>query len=700
MQALESGLTLQPRVATPVSAAHITAPAYTYRPDIDGLRAIAVLVVILNHFNRDILPGGYLGVDMFFVISGYVITASLSNRRCGTFAEFITRFYAARVRRLLPALCVCVAVTCIVGALFINPQAGEFRASMKAATRALFGLSNIYFYNNEIDYFGSSAELNLFLHTWSLGVEEQFYIVFPLVFWLSGFGRGRRDGKRNLIAALASMTLISFLFYAWMSRTSAPAAYYLMPARFWELGLGCMTYLCSGHIGFYTAKFRVPAVPFLAFIVLSAALFSPAGQQFYTALAAAICTAILIGTNQSVKTLHRVLRWQPGVFLGLMSYSLYLWHWSVIVISRWTIGIHWWLAPVQLLVIFALALLSYFVVERPLRRSQWSKSKGAIIGYGVLIIAVAFVLVRILEKPLKGVLYTGAQAPLIEKGVPSLLKDKYSDGKLIWRARDCVVFSNERVGKAITAEACTVGDFESAKRRFLVVGNSFSAAEFEMYTVLPERNIGSVTVTSAWGASPVPEIPNNSPYAGANKYYWDSVVPSLLVRLRHGDFLVLVSDVAGFSPPMDQVGREHASDLLSAGLSRLTEEMAAKGIGVIFQSGNPFIREAGCDPDMAKPQWFNLADRPICKYYTKQRSLERRRDFEIQLDKLQQKHSNLYILDLFNVFCPDDVCQYYDNRGKFLYRDIWSHPSVEANYAARPIFLALVEKAIRASQMN
>ncbi len=677
----------------------VSVPARKHRADIDGLRAVAVIVVIANHFSKNIVPSGYLGVDMFFVISGYVITASLASREHKTVADFIAAFYSARLKRLMPALIVCVAATCIVGSLFINPSSEEFRSSFKAAIHALFGLSNTYFFRSAIDYFGSSAEFNLFTHTWSLGVEEQFYLIFPIAFWFSGFSRGQPRGWRNLFILLSLATAISFFYYVWMSLSNPPGAYFLMPARFWELGIGCITYLLAPPKSSLAGRgFELPSL--FSAIALGAALFAPGDLQAYATPIAVMCTAILIGTLRPNSYGHRVLTIRPVVFIGLISYSLYLWHWGVIVISRYTIGISWWTAPIQVFAIGALSVLSYIYVERPLRWKAWSKSRFRTIGYALGAASMAALFVFLLEIPLKGSLYTGSAVRMVEKGVGSLLHNKYANGKSIWRGKDCTFSSEKYEERSIRADTCTINDQGASKRRFLVIGNSFSAAEFEMYTVLPEAKIGSVTVTSTWGASPVREIPNFSPWAQMNARYWNTIIPALSADLKEGDFLVMINDVAGFSPEKATTESENELATLTNGLARLSQEMALRGVGIIFQSGIPFAREALCSPDTAKPEWFNLTGHSVCKFYTRDYSLERRRNLHTALQNLQQEHHNFYVLDLFDVFCPNSVCRLDNGKEEYLYRDIYSHPSVEANYLARPVFLALVEKAIRDSQHN
>ena len=182
-----------------------------YRPEIDGLRAFAVVAVIINHFNKEILPNGYLGVDIFFVISGFVITSSLYQRPSKNFKDFISGFYERRIKRLVPALSVFVLIMSIMICL-VNP---EPTLSLRTGLTSLFGLSNLYLLKQSTDYFAQTTELNVFTHTWSLGIEEQFYILFPFLIWFSGFGRQTKNGTRNLfliVGILSIASLIGFLY--------------------------------------------------------------------------------------------------------------------------------------------------------------------------------------------------------------------------------------------------------------------------------------------------------------------------------------------------------------------------------------------------------------------------------------------------------------------------------------------------------
>jgi peptidoglycan/LPS O-acetylase OafA/YrhL len=352
--------------------------ANRYRPEIDGLRAVAVIAVIINHFNERLLPSGYLGVDIFFVISGFVITSSLATHAKESFADFFLGFYARRVKRLLPALIVFVLISAFLLCLF-DPDPG---VSLRTGTASLFGLSNLFLLQQAVDYFAESTDLNIFTHTWSLGVEEQFYLVFPFLIWFSGFGRARIGGQGRLFMLIFPLALMSWLVFHWLIGHQQPvSAYYLMPARFWELAAGCLIFLLLQRARLKALFQRLPPLPLLGLLV--ATLFSP--HLPYTAVRVTtmvvLLTSLLIASLRA-DTAGQALLCRPGmVNLGLISYSLYLWHWTVLCLSRWTIGIHVWTTPFQVALMLALAIASHRWLERPLRRARWSKWAWATIAY-------------------------------------------------------------------------------------------------------------------------------------------------------------------------------------------------------------------------------------------------------------------------------------------------------------------------------
>ena len=368
-----------------------------YRPEIDGLRAFAVVAVIINHFNKDILPGGYLGVDIFFVISGYVITSSLFGRSSKDFKDFISGFYERRIKRLVPALAVFVLITSIAVCLFI-PDPG---IQLGIGKRALFGFSNIALYNQSTDYFAQSTELNVFTHTWSLGVEEQFYILFPFLVWFSGFGRQTKNGARNLFLVVGALTIASLVGFLYLYPTNQPAAYFLMPYRFWEMAAGCLIFIGFQKRGSIEQLLeKVPPLLMVAMIV--GVMYLPMSLAAASTIAVVALSSILIACLKRQTAVFEVFTNPKVVYIGLISYSLYLWHWGVLSISRWTIGIHWWSAPFQIALMLGLAVASYRWIETPLRKGNWlgKRWKNLTAGMGTLIIS-ALSITLIPRTPLK-----------------------------------------------------------------------------------------------------------------------------------------------------------------------------------------------------------------------------------------------------------------------------------------------------------
>ena len=219
----------------------VSSPQKTrYRPDIDGLRAIAVFAVVLYHLHAPALPSGFLGVDIFFVISGFVVTQSLVQKPPANWADYLWGFYARRIKRLMPALMSCVGLTSLMIVFIVEDPETSLRTGMTA----LVGTANMYLYAVAGDYFGQRAELNPFTQTWSLAVEEQFYLGFPLLLAWCGLTRDpRRYGNRVAQAVVGAAVLLSLLAYLALRRESPSAAFYWMPARFWQLGLGALVFM-------------------------------------------------------------------------------------------------------------------------------------------------------------------------------------------------------------------------------------------------------------------------------------------------------------------------------------------------------------------------------------------------------------------------------------------------------------------------
>lgn len=360
-----------------------------FRADIEGLRAVAVSLVVAAHAGVSWLAGGFVGVDVFFVLSGYLITGLLVQELRSTGTIRLVDFYARRLQRLLPALLVMVFVSSLSAAALLAPFEQPVQA--QTARAATVWLSNLFFVTSRLDYFGPAAESNLFLHTWSLGVEEQFYLVWPmLVLFLVGAWRwqGRTRDFARLTRGMLATIGICLALCIFLTYTRPAWGFYLMPARAWQFALGAVAWQLSrsaaaanagvsGTWGVF-ADTRISALlgwSGLAMILAAALLLDthtvyPGGWALLPSVGAAL--VLWAGSRPSASGAGLVLSLPPMQWLGRVSYAWYLWHWPVLILGTAVVVMDRPPAPTVLaLVSLGLAAISYGVVEAPLRRARW-----------------------------------------------------------------------------------------------------------------------------------------------------------------------------------------------------------------------------------------------------------------------------------------------------------------------------------------
>ncbi|WAJ69470.1 acyltransferase family protein [Catenovulum adriaticum] len=334
---------------------------------IDGLRALAVIAVILYHLSSNFLPGGFTGVDVFFVISGYVVASSLYNRKPSSTNEYFWDFYSRRFFRIYPALLFCLVTCCIVVVLFI-PQFFVSRMINETALYAFFGVSNFSLAFNNDSYFSPSTDFNPFVHTWSLGVEEQFYLIYPFVmyFWL-------KQKYKNAIYFLFAASFIATIYY---SLTHTNYAYYLLTSRLWELAAGAI--LLKWHVSLTgknnLIKVSSSASLYLGFLfILCGTIFSNKGQfPFPWALLPVVGTGLVINAlvlGKPHNLISSLLASTSLQHLGKLSYSLYLWHWPIFSFFRWSYGLQSMLEMfLAITITYILSLISFYGVEKTFQK--------------------------------------------------------------------------------------------------------------------------------------------------------------------------------------------------------------------------------------------------------------------------------------------------------------------------------------------
>lgn len=379
-----------------------------YRHDIDGLRAIAVISVILFHFNPKILPGGFLGVDVFFVISGYLITGILI-RESQEAGICFKAFWIRRIKRLLPAFSVMALLTCLTALVLMPFTLAEAAAKQSIAT--FVASSNWYLWRFTNDYWGQSAESAPLLHTWSLSVEEQFYVLFPFLIW-AGL---RFFGRRMASAGFALLAVGAFLYSLQLGRAEPSQAFYLATGRAWELMAGVLLALLGDDLpDFFDGKWTQA----LGLVLIATSVCVVDGGTFAPATGAfcAVLGAVLVCVpRSSPAACQGLLAGKFITYIGRASYSLYLWHWPVLVFAA-AFELAWpghAFRGVALVIGLTLGLLSFHWVEPLGRASSFPRRIAPVLFAASLACALLIFLNRELPErppPLRGAATRGNEA--------------------------------------------------------------------------------------------------------------------------------------------------------------------------------------------------------------------------------------------------------------------------------------------------
>lgn len=458
-----------------------------HRNDIDGLRGIAVSSVVLFHcgFIR-FFPGGFTGVDIFFVISGYLITGLICQDL--THDRFsIVDFYRRRVRRIFPAL-VPMYVFVLLGSFFVFMPGDTAQTSRNLISSILF-VSNNYFYS-QAGYFDPFSESNLVLHTWSLSVEEQFYVVFPALLFVSNtwFGRFRNP-------FILFITLGSFAGSIYAVRANPSAAFYLIHYRCWELLIGGL--LSLNLIPTIRSRFSSNVVAACGLVMIGASVLVLNAQAPFpgaSALPACLGTAALLHAGASNDTLvSRLLKFGPLRFVGLVSYSFYLWHWPIWVLAR---QFHEPTGPIDraivILISFCVAALSWKFVEQPFRRASQDVSGRKVLVRGFA--AMAAVAVVAFAAPSVARNYWA-----VPDSVEAIANfGRYYDPVRSFRADKCFLTSSSNSFALFQIHPCL--DISTEKPNVALIGDSHAAQYYAGLASNPSINVLQATSS---GCKPV-----------------------------------------------------------------------------------------------------------------------------------------------------------------------------------------------------
>ena len=678
-----------------------------YRPELDGLRAFAVVAVIINHINKDILPGGYLGVDIFFVISGYVITASLFAKKSKNFWDFLAAFYTRRIKRLLPALIFFVVIISIFMFLFI-PDPRE-NGILRTGLTSLFGLSNLYLVKISSNYFSQASELNMFTHTWSLGVEEQFYFIFPLLFWFAVFFFKKGKPAKNLFFIILFLTIISFSFFIFLYQKNQNITYFLMPTRFWEISSGTLLFLIQDKSFYFIKQLKkVPSIYLLVLILVI--MFLPIPFNIVPTFLIVFFTSLLILNLQSDSYLLKLFCNKNITYIGKISYSLYLWHWGVLSISLWTIGINWITLPFQILLMFLLAVFSYKFIETPMRHKQWSlQNWKTLLKSFFALIFTSFILINISEK-LKGKFYLGK----IEN---NFIGESHHD--IAIDSQLCLYSDNEPLPKIKEVFEKCFAIKEDNKRNLFFLGDSHSLAFWPGANLIAEKTNSNLFAFSVTGST-FPEM----------KYFSEKntiikkinlikdIKNEIISKVNQGDILFIsirmpyqfiekwYEQIDDFHFLKNDVLLEdknsykrHFAEWLNS-INQLTKILSSKNVKVILFNPTPeFPQVLNKFRDVRlcrvhNSQWFNQFGREDCSfsYPLNYLTSSSGKYFEIikEIELLSKDNKNMYIFNTLEVLCPGSKCHYIMD-GKPIYKDDDHITSFTATNLLVPKLLEFIE---------
>jgi len=652
------------RVMSQLPTRHVSA--------IDGMRALAVVAVILFHANSALLPGGFAGVDVFFVVSGFVISHSLAAHADRSLGAFLLDFYRRRVLRLLPALLLMLLVTFVLSALLM-PRAWRNEQFDQTGLGALFGVSNVVLAWQQDGYFSPGADLNPFLHTWTLGVEEQFYLLFPFVHFMWLQRRGTAAWARWLLPALAVVSLGIAVVQA---STAPTSAFYLLPARLWELAAGALLHQRLTTQG-ASARWRHLAMPGLGLIVLGFLIGGRTAFPFPGALLPVTGTLMLlaaaVASHAGPRVPSRVIGALQGRLLswiGLRSYSLYLWHWPLLVLLRWTYGMQGIALAAYPAALLIAGWASYRWIEQPLRHRGQRRRPHTVLLAGLAAIGIS-----------------ASAAWLVVEHSDQITLSTTGDGHQ-WRPY--------RHPAWMPVPAV---DGRSLSGRQLFVAGDSHAAAYRTMSSIAARQLGmELQVLERGGCGIVTLMPPGPAPCDAQR---EHILAQIEKQARPGDVVLLASLRmpelrgrnwrGGHASVIDTIAAEH--DQHGAVAARRDAEavlarLSALPVSILIDAPLPVFKASAYRCSDA----FNRMNPACADGLTMPRAdLERLRAPQMALlASLARTYPALQVWDPFPVLCPGERCSAMDGEQPLFFDS--DHLSGHGNRVLLPGFVATLQR--------
>lgn len=613
-------------------------PPY-FRGDIQALRAIAVVLVVVFHAWPAALPGGYVGVDVFFVISGYLITALLLRELEASGRIDFAAFYARRIRRLLPAAAlVIVATVCMFALTHSVLEARQFVPSSVAA--ALY-VSNLWFASRSVEYLQDGVETDPLLHTWSLGVEEQFYLVWPALLLAAWRLAPRRSPPRLALAwVLVGAGLASLLASVLLTSTSASWAFFSLPTRAWEFCIGAAAVLLQPHVRPIGAAARRAAV-WLGLLCMVGAAFAFSARTPFPGVVALLPVVgaflVIVAGGEDLRAgAFDPLRSRALAWLGDRSYSLYLWHWPVLiaVAQLWPGSERYQVVAAGVILSLLLAALSFQWVENPVRHHQRLRTPRRALALGAALMV--------------GTLGVAVCGPLLAPAGFDLATRRAAEHAIRDRPR---LYDDRCFASALQADppACMYGD-ASARHTIVLVGDSHAAQWFPALEELARtRKLRIAVFVKA--ACPLADFEPFDPKLGrpyTECTRWRETVFSRMAQLRPE--LVVVSQASTYDPFVARGAEAIAQwqDALVRSLDRLAT--VAGHVTMIRDTPLPGFHVPRC---LAREAALRRFDPAACHFVRETAAASAA--FEVERAAAAGR-AGVSLLDLSEAICPAPIC--------------------------------------------
>lgn len=671
-----------------------------YLSYIDGLRALAVLSVIVFHINENWLPGGFCGVDVFFVVSGFVVSMSLDKYKDMKIHHFFVLFYARRIKRIIPALIFCLLITSSLAVLFV-PQGILSSTNEKTGFFAFFGLSNFILIKNANDYFSPTTDFNFFAHTWSLGVEEQFYVVFPYLFYLWTL-TSKKYFRKISIAVFSILLLVSLGFGIYYSNVNKVAEYYSILSRFWELACGILLFqlIKGGWLDRLANKKKLLTAGSFISIILVFAGFILSDEQNFPIPWGFLSVLGTFGTVGFVHYLpdgamNRLLSGRYITFIGKMSYSLYLWHWPVIVLMRWTIGIETALQYfIAVVMTFILSLISYMFVELPIRYSDFVSKmpRFAVVFCGVLILTGSAYGSRSIFEHYHDLTLSNVRDDAV--WFPYTYNIKNGECRL------AETYGSIAGGVKIVFE-CAEAEKKSNGPAVYIIGDSHAGAYNALLKQFTAETGQKSILYSLGGCGDTIRKPLADTKPKCVEYT-EKVYNEIVANASKGDFVFLVDlrlnrfcdhywILKDINEAVDRLNSKIEKDKRAVGVQEtinLIKPLSDKGLNVVFELPKPIFPA----PVYRCTDWFNK-NNPVCRNgfaVDRDYLLKYREPIVSAMQSIADSVNGVYLWDSFDYLCPGKECIPFEN-GQPLFFD-GDHISGHGNAVVAPHFIEWIKK--------